>query len=554
MAGSGAVIPGADASSGLDDIRRRLAAAPPGLADIFEAGERIAAIAAGPLPAGMPVQRIAILGSLTTDFIARALAVAAVQEGVQPLLYQAPYGSYVQEVLDPNAGLHAFRPDIVLLAPDWRDVVDDLPIGAGAETVAEAVAAKADLFRALWDRIAAGGARLLQHTLVAPARAYGGIAERLAPAAPANQVRALNDALFAAGRGRVTWIDLERLAGEVGTRRFAPARFFHSARLGMESRHLPLYLPALRAAWRAATGRAKKVLALDLDNTLWGGVIGDDGVEGIRLGPGSPAGEAFAEWQRYLKDIAARGIVLAACSKNDPAIAATGFEHAASVLTRADFAAFECSWEDKVQGLRRIADSLNLGLDSIVFCDDNPVECDLVRRELPEVAVVHLGTDPTGFIDLLDGGHWLDLPHYTAEDLGRAGMYAARARALEEAQAAPDVGAWLRGLKMTGRVWRPAEPDMARVAQLELKTNQFNLTSRRYTEAQLRDFLARDDAIVLAFRLADRFADHGLTSTLIAVQEGDTLRIDSWLMSCRIFSRSAEQFVLRALLESAAGR
>jgi FkbH-like protein len=531
-------------------LRARFAAATPGPADIFEAGERIAALAAE----GAPQQRIAVLGSLTTDFIARAVAVAAVLEGVLPAIYQAPYGSYVQEVLDPTSGLNRFKPDLVLLAPDWRDVVDDVPVGAAPAAVADAVAGKVDLFRHLWERLAAAGCRIVQHTLVPPARAWGGVAERLTPASPLAQVRAVNEALLAAGRGRVAWVDMERLAGEVGIRNFAPERFFHTARLGMENRHLPLYLPAFRAAWRLATGRAKKVLALDLDNTLWGGVIGDDGVEGIRLGPGSPAGEAFAEWQAYAHALAGRGIVLAACSKNDPAVAATGFDHPASRLKRADFAAFECSWNDKAQGLANIARTLNLGLDSIVFCDDNPAECALVREALPEVAVVELGSDPTRFIDLLDAGHWFDLAQYTAEDFGRGEMYTARARALDEAAAAPDMGSFLRGLAMTGRVWRPGEPDMSRVAQLEMKTNQFNLTTRRYSEAALRAFLARDDAVVLAFRLADRFGDHGLTATLIALHEGDALRVDSWLMSCRVFSRSAEQFILRALLAIAAER
>ena len=534
-------------------LRARLSSATPTLAEIFEAGERIAAVATE-APADTPCQRIAVLGSLTTDFIARAISLAAVLEGALPLLYQAPYGSYVQEVLDPTSGLHKFKPDLVVLAPDWRDMVDQLAIGASPEQAAEAVGNKVDLFRHLWDRLAALGCRIVQHTLVPPARAWGGIAERLAPASPFSQVRAVNDGLLAAGRGKVAWVDMERLANEIGSRAFAPDKFFHAAKLGMESRHLPRYLPAFRAAWRLAFGRAKKVVVLDLDNTLWGGVIGDDGVEAIRLGPGSPEGEAFAEWQAYVQALRDRGIVLAACSKNDPAIAATGFDHPASRLARDDFAAFECSWNDKVQGLRTIARTLNLGLDSLVFCDDNPAECDLVREALPQVAVVQLGADPSRFIDLLDAGHWFELGSYTEEDLGRGAMYEARAKALEAADKAPDVAAYLRGLRMTGRLWRPEEPDMPRVAQLEMKTNQFNLTTRRYSEAQLRAFLARKDVVVLAFRLADRFGDHGLTSTLIAVPQGDALRVDSWLMSCRIFSRSAEQFIMRGLLAIAAER
>lgn len=208
------------------------------------------------------------------------------------------------------------------------------------------------------------------------------------------------------------------------------------------------------------------------------------------------------------------------------------------------------------QGWRAAADrqGLELGIDSFVFADDNPAECDLVRQALPEVAVVHLGSDPAQFIDIFDAGHWLDLQAYTTEDLGRTASYAARAAARAEQVEATDIGGYLAGLAMRGRLYVPEEADIARVAQLEQKTNQFNVTTRRYSEAAIRDFLARDDVVVLAFRLADRFGDHGLVSTLIALHEGDTLRIDSWLMSCRVFSRSAEQYVLRGLLALARGR
>ena len=223
------------------------------------------------------------------------------------------------------------------------------------------------------------------------------------------------------------------------------------------------------------------------------------------------------------------------------------------MLKRDDFAAFECSWSDKAGGMKRIAQALNVGVDSFVFCDDNPAECALVRQELPEVAVVHVGTDPAAFIDLFDCGHWFDMQAYTTEDLGRAQAYAARAATLAEQSEATDIGGYLAGLDMKGKLYRPEEPDIARVAQLELKTNQFNVTTRRYSEAQVRGFMDRNDAVVLAFRLSDRFGDHGLTSTLVAFHEDDAMRIDSWLMSCRVFSRSAEHYILKGLIGIAEG-
>jgi FkbH-like protein len=541
-----------DPTARMQALRQNLLAKPATLTLIFQTGTQVLEVTAGTSP--LPTQRIAVLGNVTIDYLTRAIACAVLMEGTAPTLYQAPFGAYVQDVLDPTSPLHAFGPELAVIAPTWRDLIVPLPIGASAADVDTALDAKIGLFAALWDRLIAKNAKIIQHVLVPPTARYCGIAERLAPAAPANQVRRLNEKLLEAGRFRVHWVDMEALATEIGARNFGASRFWHAAKLDFDQRWLPDYLPLFRAAWRAANAKAKKVLVLDLDNTLWGGVIGDDGADGIAIGPGSTAGEAFAEWQAYVKALGERGIVLAVCSKNSPEIAATGFTNPHSVLKREDFAAFECSWNDKAGGLKRIAQDLNLGIDSFVFVDDNPAECELVRQELPEVAVVHLGTDPTQFIEKLDAGHWLDLPHYTAEDLGRAAAYSARAAALAEQSQATDIGSFLAGLDMKGRLYRPEDADIARVAQLEQKTNQFNVTTRRYSEPAIRDFLTRNDTIVLAFRLADRLGDHGLVSTLIARQEDDALRIDSWLMSCRVFSRSAEQFILRGLIDLAQQR
>jgi FkbH-like protein len=537
----------------LADLRQGFGGKSPTLPTIFQTGDRIEAASAEMVPEGLPTQRVAVLGALTIDYLRRAVACGILLEGVFPVVYQAPFGAYAQEVLDPGSALHAFKPELVVIATHWRDLVADLPIGCPAAEVDSALEAKVGLFRALWTRLAAAGVKIVQHLTVPPPHRYRGVAERTAPASPSNQIRRLNDRLVEAGAGLVTWIDMEALATETGTGRFSPSKFYYSARLEHDQRWLPDYLPAFQAAWRTANARAKKVLVLDLDNTLWGGVIGDDGVEGIKLGSASPAGEAFADWQRYIKGLSERGVVLAVCSKNDPTIAATGFAHPDAVLKRDDFAAFECSWSDKAGGLKRIARTLNVGIDSFVFCDDNPAECELVRQELPEVAVVHMGTDPASFIDLFDAGHWFDMQAYTSEDLGRAQAYIARAAALAEQAGATDIGLYLAGLEMKGRLYRPEEADIARVAQLELKTNQFNVTTRRYGEAQIRGFMDRNDAVVLAFRLADRFGDHGLTSTLVAFREDDAMRIDSWLMSCRIFSRSAEPFILKGLTDIARG-
>src|SRR5271166_3047267 len=312
----------AAAAHPLVDLREALLAKPPTLPAIFQTGDRILAATADPvgdpavIPANLPTQRVAVLGSVTTDYLSRAVACAILAEGTAPVVYQAPFGAYIQEILDPTSPLHGFAPDLAVIAPTWRDLIAPLPIGAAAADVDAALEAKVGLFAMLWDRLGAKGVKITQHTMIPPAARSCGIAERLAPAAPANQVRRLNETLLEAGRGRVNWVDMEALGGEIGTRAFGATRFWHAAKLDFDQRWLPDYLPAFRAAWRAANARAKKVLVLDLDNTLWGGVIGDDGVEGIAIGPGSTEGETFAEWQAYVKALGERGVVLAVCSKN----------------------------------------------------------------------------------------------------------------------------------------------------------------------------------------------------------------------------------------------
>lgn len=539
-------------------VRADLATARLDLPQIYSAGQRLNELASAALDGDAPnltVRRVAIVGSLTSDFLAKAISCAAAQEGELGFIYQAPFGAYRQDILDPCSGLHRFRPEVIVVAPDWRTEVEEFQIGAPVESVDKTIAEKVDGFRRLWDAISSNSqVRIIQHTLAPPTWHLRGTAERLWRGSYENQVIALNNGMFEAGRGRVTWVEIDRLAARVGLENWSDEGAYFSSKLPFRLKYLADYVLAFRAAWRGASARAKKVLVLDLDNTLWGGVIGDAGVEGIVLGPGSPTGEAFQNWGLYVRRLRARGVILAVCSKNNPEVAATAFDHAHFVLERDDFAAFECSWGDKASGLKRIAEQIGVGIDSLVFADDNPAECEQVRTALPEVGVVHLGADPTRFIALLDRGQWFDHSQYTPEDLARGSAYVARAMAKREEAVSGDFSTFLAGLQMVGSVGEADSADLARLAQLELKTNQFNLTTRRYAEADIAGFIERSDVAILSVRLADKFGDHGLVSSLIAIANEDTLRIDSWLMSCRVFSRTLEQFTMHYLTEVARRR
>jgi FkbH-like protein len=544
-----------DVTGEISRLRERLRGERPGVASLHAIGERILGMENEADRIGLPTQRVAVLGALSCDFLLRGIACAVLAEGVFPLLYQAPYDAITAEIIDPGSGLRQFRPELTVIAGDRRGVLSPDMLNASGDEVAADRAARVAGWRELWARLQAGGSRILQHVSPPPPMRGRGLAERLAVDSAYRRNEELNNALIEASAGAVGWIDLDRLAAEIGYRAWYSSRLFHTSRLAFDPRHLPDYVDLFRGAWRLQCGRAKKVLAVDLDNTLWGGVIGDDGVEGIVLGPdGGAAGVAFQEWQRYVRDLSSRGVILAACSKNEPDIAAYGFAHPASILSRGDFAAFECSWGDKASGLRAVAASVNVALDSIVFVDDNPAETAQVACALPEVETVCLGDDPALFIERLEAGHWFDHDRYTNEDAQRAAAYRGRDAATAAQAAASDMDSYLASLEMTG-ILRQARPeDLLRLAQLQSKTNQFNLTTRRYGAAELEAFLADPAVYHSCLWLRDRFADHGLTASLIAVEDGDALRIDSWLMSCRIFGRTAEQAMLIALVDAARRR
>lgn len=547
-------MPAAD----LAQLRERLAVPRPALAEVSACASALTLLAHQQAArqelehAGPPVRRIAIAGDCSVQLLGQAIICAIAQEGELAQIHAVPYDEIQQQCLEPNSALHAFRPDTVVLVPDWRATVPPLPPGSDGQVVDQALHAQVQRYEQIWNALFARGCRIIQHLLVPAPHPPGGVAQRLDPSSINRRVEALNTALLQASAGRVIWIEADRLAAELGLEAWSSPRFWFAGRIGFDPRFLPDYLPWFRGAWRAANGRTKKLLVLDLDDTLWGGTIGDDGPDGIALGPGHGGrGEAFVAWQRHLAQLAARGVVLAVCSKNDAQIAATGFAHPCAALHRDDFAAFVCNWDDKASNLRRIAAGLNLGLDSMVFVDDNPAERALVLQALPEVSVVDVGTDPAQFIARLESGHWFDLQYTTDDDTGRTRAYAARHQALQAQEQALDVASYLAGLQMTASA-APAEPaDLPRLAQMELKTNQFNLTSRRFSQPQLAQALEDPARVVLALRLADRFADHGLVSSLVAVREQDVLRIDSWLLSCRVFGRTAEAFMLAELVRIA---
>ncbi|MCM3924172.1 HAD-IIIC family phosphatase, partial [Frankia sp. AiPs1] len=504
--------------------------------------------AVAPLPRSV---RVAVLGSYTTSQFAALLPLAAARAGVAIETYECGYGQYRQEILDPGSGLYSFAPDVVVLAVHAGEAA--LP--AVADEPDAAVAAEVGRWTALWETIRARcGARIVQHTFAVPGEvALGHLALRTGGARPTLLAR-VNAELGRAARDGIGLVDCERLAADVGKRAWFDARYWHRAKQAVSLAQVPLLARHTAAVIGAQLGMSRKCLVLDLDNTLWGGVLGEEGLAGIALGDGA-VGEAFAAFQDYVVELKDRGVVLAVCSKNNEADAREAFErHPGMRLRLDDIAMFSACWDDKPTQLRRIAATLGLGLDALVFVDDNPAEREAVRQLVGEVDVLALPADPHGYVRALADYPFFETAALTAEDAARTATYRARAELAAAEAAAPSLAEFHRGLDMTATVVGLDELTLPRVAQLVGKTNQFNLTGRRRSADEIARLAADPGTAVLCVRLADRFADHGLVAVVIAVQTGDALAVDTWLMSCRVIGRTLEDEVAGLILAEARRR
>jgi FkbH-like protein len=365
-------------------------------------------------------------------------------------------------------------------------------------------------------------------------------------------VRQANASLHAALPAGTFFVDLEHVSAWHGKSRFYDERNYHWLKQPFSQEGLALLARKMATGLRVlATGR-KKVLVLDLDNTLWGGVVGELGAHGIAIG-GNTEGEAFLSFQKHVKRLKETGVLLAACSKNNDADAREPFEKNEMMLLRLDdFAAFHASWDSKPARIRQIAKELNLGLDSFVFFDDNPVEREHVRAELPDVIVPEVPAEPALYVRTLLETLAFEAVDLTAADAERAGQYAAESsrKRLETEAATPEQ--YLASLDMRAEVQPIDESNIDRVVDLITKTNQFNLTTRRHSRAGVVEMAEAPRNVCFALKLMDRFGDYGLISVLLAVPQDDkTLRLDTWLMSCRAMGRTVEHFALNQLATKA---
>jgi FkbH-like protein len=498
--------------------------------------------------------RLAVLSNSTIDFLTPALVATAARHAIALEVIQPSYDQVAQEALTPDSTVNSSKPDAVLFALDYR-ALPLKPSPGDSATAAAAVQGVLGYLQTLRTAIKANaGALCIFQTLAPPAETLFGSLDRRLPGTLRSLVDAVNRELvdFVAA-GNDVLLDVAHLAETVGLADWHDIRLWNLAKVAFAAHFLPLYADHVARTIAAIRGKSRRVLVLDLDNTLWGGVIGDDGIEGIQLAQGDPTGEAHLAVQRLALDLRDRGVVLAVSSKNTDEVARAPFvKHSEMQLKLEHIAVFQANWEDQATNIKSIAAELALGLDSLVFLDDNPVERELVRRLLPQVAVPELPEDPALYARTLIAAGYFESVVFSVEDSRRAGYYQDNARRAALQKQSDGLDAYLASLDMTITFQPFDAAGRARIVQLINKSNQYNLTTRRYTEAEVV-MLEQDPAIfTLQVRLADMFGDNGMISVIICRPVADDCwDIDTWLMSCRVLGRGVECMVLRTLLEHA---
>lgn len=501
--------------------------------------------------------RLAILSTFTLESIRDVLRALALAQNFDLTLYFGGFQQLEQEVMTHESGLAKHEPQCIVfawslqdLSPTlWHSLLDMTEQQVRAETENVSCRIKA-LVEAT--KINLPQAQLLLHTFVPPAYPALGTIDFVHQRGHQQVIENLNDGLCKLAREikAVHLINCEALARKAGAEWF-DARYWYTARAPFMPEALTILAFEYTKYVRALVGKTKKVIVVDLDNTLWGGIVGEDGINGIALGPNYP-GNAYLAFQYEIKQLSRRGVVLAINSKNNENDVREAFAtHKHMVLKWDDFAATRVNWQDKVANMRELAEALSLGLDSFVFIDDNPYEGEMVRQALPEVTVVQVPREPSELPGLLSRLGFFDTVIYSEEDRKRGEFYRAQAGRVKLRRSSTNLEAFYRSLAMRLTVYDVGEAETPRVAQLTQRTNQFNMTTRRYTESDIKRFREDTGHLVRAYRLEDKFGDNGIISVVIVRKEDQSWYLDTFLMSCRVIGRTVEAAILALLVQEA---
>ena len=498
-------------------------------------------------------KRIAVLGGATTHDVISYMELFLLRCGIRPTFYESEYGKYWEDAMFGNPELDAFSPDIVYLATGTYNIKQFPDLKDSKDIVAEKLNAEYDRYEKMWGQLRVKfGCIILQNNFEFPSSRLLGNADGWDIHGQTRFVRELN-------------LRFDRYAEEHEDF-FINDICWQSAACGLDvwnnRKHWYLYKSPAELTLvpyisfnaaniiKALFGKNKKALVLDLDNTLWGGVIGDDGVEGIALGQDNSEGQAYSEFQQYVKKLGEMGILLCINSKNEEENALAGLKHPDSVLRQDDFVLIKANWKSKDSNLLEIVKTLNILPESVVFADDNPAEREIIRVGIPEVATPDL-TAVEDYVRILDHNGYFETTSISQDDLHRAEMYHANILREESQNRFSDYTEYLKSLEMKAEIRRFDPLYLPRITQLTNKTNQFNLTTKRYQQQEIEQCMQDENCICLYGKLYDKFGDNGLVSVLIAHFEDDVAKIELFLMSCRVLKRGFEAAMINRLIEEA---
>lgn len=496
-------------------------------------------------------KKIAVLGGSTTHDVVRILELFLLNQGIEPEFYESEYGMYWEDAMFGNEELNAFAPDMIYIHTSLRNLRSFPEPSDSREAVEEKLAAEYGRFETMWEKLAQERqCPVIQNNFEYPYFRLMGNQDGADIHGRTYYVNEMNRRFAAYAQEHQNFFinDINYQSAVYGLDEWSAPEYWHMYKYSLCLKAIPWLAHNVANIVKSIFGKNKKSLVLDLDNTLWGGIVGDDGPENLEIGQETNMGQVFAEFQSYVKLLKDYGVMLNVASKNEEENALAGLNHPAGVLRPDDFLLIKANWEPKSLNIEQIAQQLNILPDSLVFADDNPAEREIVRQQTAGVTAPEIGR-PEDYIRVLDRGGYFEVTSLSDDDRKRNEMYQANLKREQQQASFADYADYLRSLEMTGVV-RPFEPVyMGRIAQLTNKSNQFNLTTQRFTQAQIEQMAADEKYITLYGKLADKFGDNGVVSVVIAEKDGNCAHIRLWLMSCRVLKRDMELAMLDGLAE-----
>lgn len=498
-------------------------------------------------------KKIAVLGGSTTSDVVSMLDVFLLENGIEAEFYESEYAQFWQDAVFSNEQLDAFKPDVIYIHTTSRNITNKVNPTLSKEECREMLEKEFERFKIMWEKLDERfGCTIIQNNFELPAYRIMGNRDAYDSRGMTNFISRLNLMLYDYAESRENFYinDINYISACYGIEKWTSLQYWYMYKYAMTLDAVPELAFNLSNIIKSVFGKNKKAVALDLDNTLWGGVVGDDGVDGIEIGEETPDGQAYREFQSYIKELKNIGVMLTVCSKNDEENAIAGLNHPDCVLRPEDFIVVKANWENKDRNILETADEMSLFADSFVFLDDNPAEREIVSQRIENIAVpVMDGVE--NYIRTVDRNGYFELTGFSGDDLQRNRMYEQNAKRQQAMNSYESYEEYLISLEMKAEICDFRPMYIARITQLTNKSNQFNLTTKRYTQPEM-ELVAQDKGFIrLCGRLQDKFGDNGIVSVVIGRLCDETVEIELWLMSCRVLKRDMELAMLDSLCEQA---